>query len=318
LGLSGLDPSVSNDIYVGLLTRKGAAQEVALGRSLRALYLGQMNLTKESVHVRATGFSRTWLSAGYVYQGLVGASLPSGSIQVNSIATDSLLVNERCCPRLAQVVADAQRGPEFHELGQEMLGLEQIARRDLGLRRQLESRRNKNLLGHYTPAGSQFFEYADQFFARSCHIQESSWLGEQFCRVSRQAWELTRAAFARNPLHSRLRVGHLIQELFLAQLEAATDTDESFSRFYIIGAHDTTLAHLTTALEALQFKWPPYASNFLLETWKGHDGSYVRAIYNGQLVRFPWGPPRTDGLVSMDTFAAFIRHLLPTEQDCSI
>lgn len=321
-GLSGLDRAVSGDIRDGLLTRRGAQQEVELGESLGSIYHGRMNLTADNVRVRSTRFSRTWLSARYVYQGLVGSTPPSGSIQVNPIDSDSLLVNERACPRLAKVVADSQRGPEFHELGQEMISLEQIARKDLGLRLQLGSQRNKNLLGHYTPDGSQFFEYADQFFTRSCYAGESSLVGEQFCRVSRLAWEMTRAAFSRNPLHSRLRLGHLVQELYLAQLEAITD-ETAFSRFRVIAAHDTTLAHLNTALETLQFKWPPYASNFLLETWKGPttgstSGPFVRVIYNGQLVRFPWAAPRIDGLVPFDTFYAFIRHLLPTEHECSV
>lgn len=320
-GLSNLDRTVSDDINVGLLTHRGAQQEVDLGESLRSIYHGRMNLTAENVHVRSTRFSRTWLSASYVYHGLVGTTPPSGSIQVNSIDNDSLLVNERCCPRLTKVVADSQSGPEFHELGQEMISLEHIAKKDLGLRLQLGSQRNKNLLGHYTPDGSQFFEYADHFFTRSCYTGESSLVGEQFCRVSRLAWELTRAAFSRNPLHSRLRLGHLVQELYLAQLEAISE-ETAFSRFNVIGAHDTTLAHLNTALETLQFKWPPYASNFLLETWKGPTGSttgpFVRIIYNDQLVRFPWAPPRIDGLVPFDTFYAFIHHLLPTEKECSI
>jgi len=316
VGLDGLDPIVGHDIDVGLLTRRGAKQELELGESLRKIYGHQMNLT--DVFVRSTRYSRTWLSARYVAQGLLG-KLPD-RIEVRSTDQDSLLVNEHYCPRLGDVVKESQKGSEFAQLATEMSALEALAKKHFGLRLQADDDHRDPLKGHYTPPGSAFFELADQFYCQSCHgVMNRKDIGEEFCRVSRKAWELTRRALGKNPLHSRLRVGKLIEEILMAQFESVSDRDPTSSRFAILGAHDTTLAHLNSALSIPTHAWPPYASNLVIETWKSgasEQHGFVRIFYNGQMVALPWAPSSAEGLVGLDVFAAYSRHLLQTTDEC--
>lgn len=120
--------------------------------------------------------------------------------------------------------------------------------------------KNRNLKGHFVPAGSAFFELADQFYCQACHGEKIGALGEEVCRLSRYAWELTRAAYARNPLHSRLRISTLVEEIVLVLGQGARGI------LTVLGAHDTTLARLLTALESSIHAWPPYASSLLIES----------------------------------------------------
>lgn len=251
--------------------------------------------------------------------GMLGSAAPLET-EIRPTDQESLLVNERFCPRLGPVLRHSQRGDEFARLATEMNSLVTVARDQFGLHAPRPASPQK---GSFSPAGSTFFELADLFFAQTCHGSvKRSELGEQFCRLSRRAWDITQAELAKNPLHSRLRVGRLVEEILQAQLEVGSSQDPLPSRLVLLGAHDTTLAHLATALELPVYAWPPYASSMVIETWttgsNGTAGTFVRFLYNGELLRVPWAEPDRDGFVPSASLMAFSRHLLQTQNECSL
>ncbi|KAG0221930.1 Lysophosphatidic acid phosphatase type 6 [Mortierella sp. GBA43] len=56
--------------------------------------------------------------------------------------------------------------------------------------------------------------------------------------------------------------------------------------FMLYSGHDTTLTPLLGMLDATDMRWPPYASNLILELWKAPSskGHFARVLYNGRVV----------------------------------
>lgn len=307
-GLSNIPPVISDDIQVGLLTKRGARQQYQMGKALRAIY------GKREVYLRSTRFTRTWLSCQYLAMGMTGKKKWRRA-EMRPIQNESMLISESACPALKQVVREALNGGEFDELKEEMTSLELVAKENFKMEIAPLNWRKK-LKGHYTPDGSKFFELADQFYCSSCHRstlfgvkEDYRELGEQFCRVSRKAWKLTRAALASNLVHSRLRVGPLIKEILGWVKER--------NGFILLGAHDTTLVHLIGALDMGHDEWPAYASNLIIEVYEDKvRKTYLRFLYNDDLIHVPWAQPHLDGLIPLGDFATFVEPLLPLQGDC--
>lgn len=314
-GLDALPESVAHDINDGLLTVEGRHQAMIIGKSLSDIYSDRMNST--DILVRSTAYSRSYLTAVYIARMLSkNTTIP---FEIRPSDKDSLLMNERACPKLKQLVQSTLQGKRFEEISEEMILLETVAKEHHGLVLQRSPMHmTKDILkGHFTPQGSKFFELADQFFVRACRkdtLISSLQLSEDFCRVSRKAWEITREALATNPQHSRLRVGKLVQELYAAQLKIRSLAGQT--RMIIMGAHDTTLAHLNTALQTGETEWPGYASNFVLESYIKGSKSFLRAFYNGRPISFPWAGNLH--LIPLEMFYAYIHHLIPTPGECNI
>lgn len=314
--LRNVDKRVGHDNQVGLLTRKGYQQAFELGHDLQLTYAPYLNVTAS--HVRSTRFSRTLLTVRTIADGMLGLAAPKDT-EIRPMDQESLLVNEHFCPRIGLVLRHAQQSKAFVELASEMLALEKLAGDHFGLR----VPQAHPVKGQYTPDGSGFFEISDLFFTQACHgLMKQADLGEQFCKLSRQAWQVMQTELAKNPLHSRLRVGHLVEEILQAQLEIALSADIKERRVFLVGAHDTTLAHLTTALELPVSAWPPYASSLVIETWKHKDAyegdALVRFLYNGELLRPHWVEADADGLIPLGHLIAFSSHLLQTPYECSL
>ncbi|KAG0308613.1 Lysophosphatidic acid phosphatase type 6 [Linnemannia gamsii] len=83
--------------------------------------------------------------------------------------------------------------------------------------------------------------------------------------------------------------------------------------FSLYSGHDTMLMPLLAVLDSLDIRWPPYASNILIEEWETPSSEkYIRVIYNNRIVRtksdwcdLSWCP--------VQTFLDYLEKFLPGE-----
>lgn len=281
-------------------------------------------------------FRRTFLSARHLIAGLYPDAATSVPIEFDSYSkaaeSESLLVRNPDCPKLQSLVQQTQARPELDQLRDEMADLLTLARRrrvSSGTSSLAEMyRRHPKLLPEH-PKNEGFFGIADYFFCRSCHMprkvgrlnQDDQILSDRFLQVSLDGWRTLQAILEQDPLHSRLRSGPLVTDIFnLLELQPSRNsTAGRHGQLAVFGAHDTTIAYLHAALKTRVREWPPYASNLIFELWRplpppaGQSAAFVRAIYNGAVVQFSWATRHSDGLVSWAEFRAYCDHLIPAD-----
>jgi hypothetical protein len=89
------------------------------------------------------------------------------------------------------------------------------------------------------------------------------------------------------------------------------EMDDHSKQLHIFSGHDDTIGGILAALQVKDWGWPPYASNILIELWKGENGYAVRVIYNGKQLQLPFC---SDELCPLDVFEQFLlRHLIPND-----
>lgn len=269
--------------------------------------------------------SRTFLSTKHLISGFYPGTHPAvflDKIRVqphrngHAVSVDPLLVQDAVCKRLQAIAKSSQQAPSLAGMHEEMRMLLALAK-DRWKLKQLKSflAVGQPKMVPRQPESDGFFEIADVFFCRTCHPSDESFvdeetegLGGRFVQLSHESWRIFQAVLVANPQHSRLRSGPLVSEL----LEHMADTidDNKGGRLMVLGAHDTTLAHLHGALGSGMHGWPAYAANMIFELWMGNAGAYVRALWNGQAIRFPWA---SGELVPWGEFVAYTHHLLPVD-----
>jgi hypothetical protein len=98
-----------------------------------------------------------------------------------------------------------------------------------------------------------------------------------------------RAGSSKPRRFSQIASSHLLKEVFM-RLEGdendniQQDAPSISPKFYLYSAHDTTLLNMLGVLNSNDVRWPPYASNLLLELWRVRGKAFVRVIYNGKVM----------------------------------
>ena len=120
--------------------------------------------------------------------------------------------------------------------------------------------------------------------------------------------------------HARLAIGGFLEQIRGVVSQASADTgiveengrwaEMASKKIVYYSAHDSTIGAVLGAFNLTQWRWPPYASNILIEMWKPEDNSehFVRFIYNGELVHLPFAESTE---CSLSKFIQYISILIP-------
>ncbi|KAG0049230.1 Acid phosphatase-like protein 2 [Gryganskiella cystojenkinii] len=272
----------------GQLTPKGAHQHRLLGASLRQIYVDELKLLPsgydpEAVQIRSTDIWRTKQSAENFMAGLYGidghSGVPPPVLQIHTLPVeiDYLTMNGAACPRLGQLRAAVEKGSEV---------LKDLERENVEFNKELIS-----ILGLQRPWSG----YMDTIMPRVCHgmALQCNPIGDAGCITPETA---TRVLDNVNKLTTevyrdadgvfdvlQLGIGPLATEIKENLLEAQARLSKI--RFHFYSGHDTTITPLLGLLDSAGMRWPPYASNLLIELWsapshkKGGE-HFVRVLYN--------------------------------------
>ncbi|KAF9573617.1 hypothetical protein EC968_008252 [Mortierella alpina] len=269
----------------GQLTSVGAMQHRRLGAALRQIYVGKFKLLPatydpEIVQIRSTDVWRTKQSAENFMAGMYGipgqsqrSLLPVLQIHTLPAEIEYLYMNDRVCPRLNQLRADAQQHSKV---------LKKLQHDNRDFQKELV-----DILGEKRTWNG----FMDTVLPRVCHdkpLQCRQEDGAKRCIDSSIAERIlenvaTQTAETYRDMNGmfevlQLGIGPLANDI-KQNLLAARDNGKVRFQFY--SGHDTTIAPMLGMLDAADMRWPPYASNILIELWKSPNGHhFVRVLYN--------------------------------------
>ncbi|KAI1296274.1 Acid phosphatase-like protein 2 [Mortierella claussenii] len=265
----------------GQLTPVGAMQHRMLGAALRRIYVDELQLLPatydpKTVYIRSTDVWRTKQSAENLMAGLYGvrahSQAPPPVLQIHTLPVeiDYLTMNANACPRISQLRSNVEKASEV-------------------LKRLREDNRdfNKELIG-IVGVEKNWNGYMDTVLPRVCHGMPLQ-CREDKCITSDTVDHILKNVFVETTEVYRdgqgvfdvlqLGIGPLAKDIKQNLLEAKANGNIKFS-FY--SGHDTTISPLLGMLDAEDQRWPPYASNLLIELWKTPTRAYyVRVLYNG-------------------------------------
>ncbi|CAO3571917.1 unnamed protein product [Mortierella alpina] len=269
----------------GQLTSVGALQHRRLGAALRRIYVGKYKLLPatydpEVVQIRSTDVWRTKQSAENFMAGMYGIpgqykrnSLPVLQIHTQPSEIEYLYMNDKVCPRMNQLRAEAQKSSTV---------LKKLHQDNVDFQKELI-----DILGAKRP----WTGYMDTVLPRVCHdrpLQCRKKDGVERCINSSiterilENVEIQTAEIYRDMKGMfevlQLGIGPVANDI-KQNLLAAKDNGKVRFQFY--SGHDTTIAPILGMLDAEDMRWPPYASNILIELWKTPKGNhFVRVLYN--------------------------------------
>ncbi|KAF9198906.1 Acid phosphatase-like protein 2 [Haplosporangium sp. Z 27] len=274
----------------GQLTPVGAMQHRRLGAALRRIYVDELKLLPstfdpEIIHIRSTDIWRTKQSAENLMAGLYGVerhsqSSPPPVLQIHTLPVeiDYLTPNTGACPRLSQFrVAVEKSSPVLKKLREDNVDF---------------NNELIEILGEEKPWSG----YMDTIMPRVCHgmkLQCRQGQGgvdkcitpEIVNRILKNVFVVTTEIYRDGKGVFdvlQLGIGSLANDIKQNLLAAKANGKIRFS-FY--SGHDTTISPLIGLLDAMDQRWPPYASSLLIELWKSPAGDhYVRVIYNGEIL----------------------------------
>jgi hypothetical protein len=292
----------------GQLTAKGREQHIALGKSLRNVYVdkyGFLNpqFADSELWLRSTDVPRTIASAQSLLAGMYppsstgGAGVPVFDLHSIDAWRDNMTPNEKLCPHLRQIYTNLMQTEPW------IAHMHEIAPLDAKLRAIFNVPPNATI---------DIIDVFDETYARICHgkplpgavapLEQLIALNAQFEMA--YFYNRTRTALT-------LNIGSFVAEQ-LERLEQARNGSAGGLKWILYSGHDTTLWPLSFAygFGSIEY-WPPYASHMEIELWQSaRTGEhFVRFLFNGR-------PRPAPGCASSEpcswaTFRAAIDNVLP-------
>ncbi|KAJ3042352.1 hypothetical protein HDV00_007486 [Rhizophlyctis rosea] len=296
------------------LTERGAEQMWALGKSLAREYGEFLEGDLKDIHARTTDNSRTIQSISHLLHALK-THLPPSNTSTSTTNPFPLHMHQ---PNLETMHPDPQVCPALSTLFPPPLG------RDLEWdKHQLKSLHLRMALDRifgwtsFRDNYRAFDQFWDVVAARACHgmdmpcARETTSCGNEatkhcdldkcltpamFTQIQQLSqWEFERLYF-HGPLSERynnLAIGGFLPDLLHPFKYYPTNQINPPPKLSLYSAHDSTLGSLLAILgppmTTEQRLWPPYASNLVMEIWKGGEGHYVvRVRYDGKVLRSEW------------------------------
>ncbi|KAJ1638464.1 histidine phosphatase superfamily [Pavlovales sp. CCMP2436] len=283
----------------GQLLDEGRDQQRLLGQALRNAYAGSnatvgMLLPDELPHfgesglkLRSSSLERTIVSGQELIAGLVsGRSEPRGwtrplAWEVGEPAEEWIYPNEKRCPRLAQLEAEADAAFE-HNPGLAAFddATRRAVERDVGAGELSTLRGNGALDCLMTTACQSDVDPAAK------NLFDASGLSPA---LASESWQAIERFFAHKAAYNqaawpRLALGPLGHEI-RTFARSAVEGKLGRPRLALWSAHDTTVTPLLAALGVHDGRWAPYAANLVIEVWKraaGSDAASVRLLFMGE------------------------------------
>ncbi|KAG0293998.1 Acid phosphatase-like protein 2 [Linnemannia gamsii] len=280
----------------GQLTPKGAEQQERMGRALRRIYVDKLGFLPEKFQpekffVRSTDFWRTRQSATSLINGLYTTPSSSGATPPPALRLTTLpfeleylVFNERDqCPRVNQLKSIiARKSPLLQHLYTHIPAPIISACKIIDY-----------------PNTVSVDEVSDFVSPRVCHDLPMPCVKEGEECVDGMGVMEAMAVFRSKETGEMLRDSEGSFELLKVGFGPAVEMVRrnvigGNARkeggegvvFSLYSGHDTMLMPLLAVLESLDLRWPPYASNILIEQWETPSSEkYIRVIYNNRIVR---------------------------------
>ncbi|KAG0317341.1 Acid phosphatase-like protein 2 [Dissophora globulifera] len=272
----------------GQLTPVGAMQHRKLGAALRSIYVDEFKLLPlafdpDTVHIRSTDVWRTRQSAENFMAGLYGIqghdtrTVSPPVLQIHTLPTeiDYLTMNGGACPQLRQLRSTLEKSSDV---------LKRLREDNVEFNQQLVE-----VLG----SQMSWSGYMDTVQPRICHGHPLQCRDNGECITHTMASKIIDNVNVQTAEVYRdgegildvlqLGIGPLTSDI-KQNLLAASGNGKI--RFHFYSGHDTTILPMLGMLDSTDLRWPPYASNLLIELWKSPSGeNYVRVLYNNAIIQ---------------------------------
>ncbi|KAG0211710.1 Acid phosphatase-like protein 2 [Mortierella sp. NVP41] len=321
----------------GQLTPKGSEQQKSLGRALREIYVDRFKFLPEEFHadkvfVRSTDFWRTRQSAISLMTGLYttkNKSSPPPRIQLTTLPfeVEYLIFNEKGqCPRINQLKDQiTKRSRLLQKLYKSIARPIQDAAKIIDPPNTLTLGQVNDFVlprvCHHMPLPCTAIQTEDENGGgrQEMCIDGEATSEELAIHLSKETAEIMRDSPQSLEL---LQVGFgPAVAMIRKNLVRAMDKNPDQALFSLYSGHDTTITPLLGVLDSLDMRWPPYASNVLIELWETPSKEqFVRALYNNRVVEtksnwcdLSWCP--------LQTFFQHLGHFLPGDdylQKCQL
>jgi len=288
----------------------GKKQMQSLGAKLRSKYIEQWkflpkNFQDEEFLARCTPTPRTEESLQNVFKGLYPDSDPP-AIVTHTPTNEPMWYETSDCQRLKDLFREFHSDPKYKQyMSEEIPALAEKLRHYL-----LLTDKNGNV-----PSGKHWpIELYDYF---KCHrsINDTNSIPanvppgafEKLEEMSVLNWF---EAFKTKTI-ARLGMGRFLSEI-LGHMDKRIG-GKSDLKLVVFSGHDTTVGPVLVALDVFDDKWPPIASNLileLLEEKQNPQNRYVRLIYNDRVLQIP-GCNGT--LCPYATFRQKVKELIPND-----
>ncbi|KAF8950984.1 Acid phosphatase-like protein 2 [Haplosporangium bisporale] len=287
----------------GQLTPLGAWQHRVLGAALRDLYVDHLRFLPptfdpETVYIRSTDVWRTKQSAENLMAGLYGnqktakssdddtvAPPPVLQIHTLPVEMDYLTMNGGACPRMNQLRSQIEKAsPVMKKLYEDNVDFNNELKTLLGAERTWSGYMDTIMprVCHGKPLQCRRSDDGDDDDDEKEECVTLDTASKILDNVATQTTEMYRDAEGIFEV-LQLGIGPLAQEIKHNLVAAKDGATKVLLNFY--SGHDTTLSPLLGMLDSADMRWPPYASNMLVELWKSGSGEhFVRVIYNHKVV----------------------------------
>eukprot|EP00468_Gymnochlora_sp_CCMP2014_P000242 CAMPEP_0167743578 /NCGR_PEP_ID=MMETSP0110_2-20121227/2094_1 /TAXON_ID=629695 /ORGANISM="Gymnochlora sp., Strain CCMP2014" /LENGTH=512 /DNA_ID=CAMNT_0007627965 /DNA_START=1585 /DNA_END=3123 /DNA_ORIENTATION=+ len=257
----------------GQLTRQGAKECMDVGKSLRERYIVNQSVLPEKLDpsklkIRTTNLRRTQQTAQNFLLGLYPLETRDSldtqfPIETRPVSEENLFANPKNCPaygrKVDKITKNARKTTLVKKAERELM-------RGLGY-----------------PEGEVRWAQAREVL--TCYLLQNRPLpnnltADDLLQMGDINGFLWRAQYSDEDV-ARLVTGRVFAEVFEDMSEAIEDPDDSF-RMSVYAGHDSTLVPLLCAMGVYDGKWPPYASNIVIELAENIETGqeWVRIQYN--------------------------------------
>eukprot|EP01111_Echinosteliopsis_oligospora_P011190 TRINITY_DN3630_c0_g1_i1.p1 TRINITY_DN3630_c0_g1~~TRINITY_DN3630_c0_g1_i1.p1 ORF type:complete len:415 (+),score=70.32 TRINITY_DN3630_c0_g1_i1:124-1245(+) len=273
--------------YAGQLTSRGFNQHLALGQSLRSIYVDLYHFldlnksTEEQVAIRSTDVPRTLASAQAHFQGLFPQQdnqtdeIPVVDIFTIEADLDNLVgANPTLCPRLVQINELIAQDPVYVAYMQN----------NSDFLAELTS------LLNYTDSAEWIWEdLLDVFEVMKCYdTPYPPGITQDMVDRTLEIANWQENFQLNNTELVKLSIGSFTQELIDA-MQRVMDGEE-MPLYMIYSGHDVTIAPLLASLSVFDGEWPPYAAHTEIELWFDSEKEEYQVLvrYQGENVQLPY------------------------------
>jgi len=270
------------------LTTKGANQMITLGTKLRAIYVDKLkhlpeSYSSKSIYARSTNTKRTVYSILAFFYGLYPPKLSEiqhFQLNVPSLLSDMLSRHNTC-----------KKWESIQDLHFKTTAFQNYVKQ---LHRQFQPTAEGfkiQLKGNISPL-------LDAMYARKCHqhpwpVQNTAQseidkLFEKAEKFAQYEHSLLHQKLPHVEESNRLNAGEFVREIKQSFSNAIVGV-KSRQKAKVYLGHDDVLMSLLALFRYKNLRWPPYASNLILELWKSKDSddggaSIKKSITNTSIV----------------------------------